>query len=612
MSGEVRHKAVSSTSTGNMATTASATTASRGRSYISAAHGTAVVEGFQRLWQEALMCDTQLLVQGQTFNVHRSYLAACSQYFFSMFTKDFQEKMQNQVELKGVSAIGLRALLEYAYTGTIVINDGNLQDVLEAADHLQFTEVLSFCAKYLRDEMTVDNCLHFLRMAEMYGLSECKRETKNFILENFVPVAHNEDFKGISGELFCEFLSDDRLKAQSELEVFKIALTWLENSSRQSDLTKKILGLIRYGLMNAEQMEYIYSHPLLLSEACRDVLQGALNYHMKLFSQPVINTPIAKMRAYKECLVILGAGYLDNTLCANIMAAHTKSGQLGSFVSLSPTKDRRYFAAVAVVNDFIYVIGGQTAMAGDGSHATNSAFRYNPRDSKWLQISSMTVPRTHFALITMATCLIAVGGKHNRIALSTAEKYDFATNEWSLISSLPNTLFSHAGCSHGNKVYISGGCPGEDFTDEMHCYDLDRAGWQLKAPMNQSRGYHVMVAHNHRLFVCAGNTNAGDRRDVMMTEAYDIEMDEWTILSASLQGQSEAPAVRCENKIFILGGYSWDAHSFQDSVQAYDLENDSWEMMKTKLPEPMTGVVACHIKLPQRLFEECSGAPTSG
>jgi len=96
----------------------------------------------------------------------------------------------------------------------------------------------------------------------------------------------------------------------------------------------------------------------------------------------------------------------------------------------------------------------------------------------------MTVPRTHFALIDMPTCLIAVGGKHNRVALSTAERYDFATNEWSLIATLPNTLFSHAGCSHGSRVYISGGCPGEDFTDEMHSYDLERAGWTLKV-MNE-------------------------------------------------------------------------------------------------------------------------------
>ena len=79
----------------------------------------------------------------------------------------------------------------------------------------------------------------------------------------------------------------------------------------------------------------------------------------------------------------------------------------------------------------------------------------------------------------------------------------------------------------------------------------------------QSRGYHVMVAHGDNLFVAAGNTNAGDRRDVMTTEMYDIGADSWTTLSPSLHGQSEAPAVQCDRWIYILGGYSWDAHSFQ-------------------------------------------------
>lgn len=72
-----------------------------------------------------------------------------------------------------------------------------------------------------------------------------------------------------------------------------------------------------------------------------------------------------------------------------------------------------------------------------------------------------------------------------------------------------------------------------------------------------------MVAHGDRLYVAAGNTNAGDRRDVMTTEVYDIDCDKWTTLSPSLHGQSEAPAVKCDGRIYILGGYSWDAHSFQ-------------------------------------------------
>ena len=72
----------------------------------------------------------------------------------------------------------------------------------------------------------------------------------------------------------------------------------------------------------------------------------------------------------------------------------------------------------------------------------------------------------------------------------------------------------------------------------------------------------------------------------------------------SLLGQSEVPAVQCDNKIFILSGYSWDAHSFHETIQMYDLDTNAWELSKNKLPEPMTGVVARHVKLKQRMFDD--------
>ena len=78
-------------------------------------------------------------------------------------------------------------------------------------------------------------------------------------------------------------------------------------------------------------------------------------------------------------------------------------------------------------------------------HIFSIFHRYNARDGKWLQISSMNVPRTYFSLVALDDCLLAVGGKHNRVAVSSAEKYMFGSNEWTSVASLPNTLFSHAG-----------------------------------------------------------------------------------------------------------------------------------------------------------------------
>ena len=50
-----------------------------------------------------------------------------------MFSEDFRESQQNEVELHGITAAGLKAVLEFAYTGnvalaTVAINDSINRD----------------------------------------------------------------------------------------------------------------------------------------------------------------------------------------------------------------------------------------------------------------------------------------------------------------------------------------------------------------------------------------------------------------------------------------------------------------------------------------------------
>lgn len=75
-----------------------------------------------------------------------------------------------------------------------------------------------------RDRLTIDNCLEFLNMAELFELRNAQVDIKKFILENFVAVAQNENFVEISLDLLCELLKDDRLNAESELDVFKVGV----------------------------------------------------------------------------------------------------------------------------------------------------------------------------------------------------------------------------------------------------------------------------------------------------------------------------------------------------------------------------------------------------
>ena len=58
--------------------------------YMSNAYNNQLLEGFNALRSQVLLCDVTLISGSSRFPVHRALLAACSPYFRDMFTKDTQ------------------------------------------------------------------------------------------------------------------------------------------------------------------------------------------------------------------------------------------------------------------------------------------------------------------------------------------------------------------------------------------------------------------------------------------------------------------------------------------------------------------------------------------
>lgn len=81
---------------------------------------------------------------------HRVVLASCSDYFRAMFTDAMRESRQSEICLNGVTAAGIRLLLDYAYTSRLALNLANIQDVLSAANHVQVVAVVEACSNYLQ------------------------------------------------------------------------------------------------------------------------------------------------------------------------------------------------------------------------------------------------------------------------------------------------------------------------------------------------------------------------------------------------------------------------------------------------------------------------------
>lgn len=87
-----------------------------------------------------------------------------------MFTDAMRESRQSEICLNGVTAAGMRLLLDYAYTSRLALNLENIQDVLSAASHIQVVAVVEACSNYLQVIFFIgENCNKFVINMDLYS-----------------------------------------------------------------------------------------------------------------------------------------------------------------------------------------------------------------------------------------------------------------------------------------------------------------------------------------------------------------------------------------------------------------------------------------------------------
>uniref|UniRef100_A0A8C3A4D7 Uncharacterized protein n=1 Tax=Cyclopterus lumpus TaxID=8103 RepID=A0A8C3A4D7_CYCLU len=91
----------------------------------------------QRL--HAQLCDCVVVVGGQSFQAHRSILAACSSHFRALLSSN---ESGDEVE-------AFSTLLDMIYTSTLSPGASNVMDVLLAASHLHLNTVVKACKLHL-------------------------------------------------------------------------------------------------------------------------------------------------------------------------------------------------------------------------------------------------------------------------------------------------------------------------------------------------------------------------------------------------------------------------------------------------------------------------------
>merc|ERR1712242_19128 len=84
------------------------------------------------------------------------------------------------------------------------------------------------------------------------------------------------------------------------------------------------------------------------------------------------------------------------------------------------------------------------------------------------------------------------------------------------------------------------------------------------------------------------------------TEIYSVMSNQWTMVAPLPLPQSEGGVCYHNNKITIIGGYSWTHQKCVNTIQSYDPSRDTWER-PGNLPIELSGVKAAVLCIPYSL-----------
>nr|XP_029485332.1 kelch-like protein 32 isoform X2 [Oncorhynchus nerka] len=569
----------------------------------SKSHQDSVLSALNQQRKDGLLCDVTLVAGDQKFHAHKAVLAACSDYFRAMFSLCMVESEADEVTLQGVTSVGLKHALDFAYTGQIMLEPGVIQDVLSAGSHLQLLELLSLCSHYLVQELNSVNYLDLYRVADLFHLPALEEAVVSFLVEHLCELqqSRQEEVLLLPYRLLREVLKSDRLTSLNEEEIWQLVVCWLEHDCRYQ-YTEDLIQHVRYGLMDVAALHHVAQcHPLVQSSATAAALvDEALEYHRATYAQPLRQTAHTKPRFQSLTLYIAGGRKREVSRVRELRYFNPAAQETvrvagcSNWSELAPMPAGRSHHCVAVMGHFLFVAGGEVEHSTGRTCAVRTACRYDPRGNRWTEIASMKACREHFVLGALGQYLYAVGGRNElRQVLPTVERYCPKRNKWTFVQSFDRSLSCHAGCVADNLLWVSGGVTNTaQYQNRLMVYDPEQNQWLARSAVAR-----------RQLYVLGGNDldYNNDRILVRHIDSYDIDMDQWTRCTFSLlTGQNESGVAVHDDRIYVVGGYSIWTNEPLACIQVLDVSTEGKEEVfyGPTLPFASNGIATCFLPAP--------------
>lgn len=489
---------------------------------------------------------------------------------------------------------GSRQLLPLVSPHHNVSRCRHLTDILAAGRHLKLQGITSALEGHILASLSVENCLRRLPLCFSHGLTSVFNRALEIASENFDEISESLEFAALGPEGILALLTRDNLRCTNELQVFEKAVHWIESDiSTRRRIAYDVLAKVRLPLIppydlvdHVENVDFVMAVP-----ACQELVKEALHYHCIPARQSILQSQrtVPRHRAkYKGIVTVGGAPRLkSDPLNPDVMFYFPESDE---WRFLCKIKHLRHHHAIATIGGFLYIAGGEAT--NSQQPPVSSVHRYDPRTGKWLQVASMRKPRESFQLVALNGMLYAVGGRISQEeSLAEVECYNPASDAWEDVAPLSSARRSVAVAAYNGRIYAVGGSGNRMISSKVERFNPALNQWESRQPLSQPRFFAQLAPIGNKLFLVGGATvdKAGNIKCATTLECYTPSTDMWTVVAPMLTPRAEAGLAVLGNKLYVIGGYSWDIGQRLSSIEMYDANRDEWTLV-TEISKPYTGI----------------------
>ena len=508
--------------------------------------------------------DVIIKVQNKTFLANRMVLSCYSKFFEKTFQVEMKEKYENSLTIHNISTKSMQTIIDFIYTGKIVIDNGNVMDLLSAADYLLMDEVKKYCFEFLASVLNIENCFEVLLKAQLYNNYSLECNVYAYISDNFANLIEANILNDLPVKDVISCLKNINRKKISELLVYQTIINWTKHdeSSRKNDFVEL------FQLLKLDELPHDFFMTVVVQEKLIKDNLVCLSSVMDTLILFQNNLSLKRSGSKLFCL-----GGVKNP--SDVFLVQDFSAKDEIKIPSLPIKVVNH--ASTCFNKTVYCLGGCN-QTNEFSVITNKVWqiRLDSKPLKWEQIASLNENRWLTDAVVYQDTLVVVGGGNGRNVLSSGECFVKVMNKWQAIPNLNCARSTHQLIVCYERLYALGGWNTSTLSSVERLSSLADQ-WQYSEPMLTTREWFTAVNYQNCIYVIGGKSQELD--DVLSTtEKYNPIEGRWTFVCELNFARYSHTASVLQNKIFVVGGCNSSGTAVKE-IECYDTITNEWSVV---------------------------------